>query len=179
MAKPQFPPGRGYSWAPFEPGHRVSVKHGAFSDAIVSAHAEEVRGALVELAPWVVESDRAAVERYCRAEGRARILHDYCMKVSLDRGVESVPAYLWGEASRAEANAAKFGSDLGLDPAGRARLAKDLGWASHLAGDQLAGLQAEGRRLVEAHEARSAAAAALNGHEDGSQGDSVGPETAS
>jgi hypothetical protein len=110
----------------------------------------------------VIESDRAAIERYCRAEARSRILHGYCMKVSLERGVEQVPAYLWGEASRAEANAAKFGSDLGIDPAGRARLAKDLGWASHLAGDQLAGLASEGRRVREEAEARMLTSS--NGH---------------
>jgi hypothetical protein len=62
-------------------------------------------------------------------------------------------AFVWTEATRAEANAAKFGADLGLDPAGRAKLAKDLGVAVHFGGDQLADLAEQGRAIREQRQA--------------------------
>ncbi len=47
-------------------------------------------------------------------------------------GPESVKPYLWSEASRAEANVAKFGQDCGLDATGHARIARDLGLAANI-----------------------------------------------
>ena len=68
----------------------------------------------------------AATERYCRAEARAQLLHRHVMEKADTDGVESVKQYLWMEAGRAEANAAKFAQDLGQDPRGRAAIARDL-----------------------------------------------------
>ena len=46
--------------------------------------------------------------------------------------------YLWAEVGRAEANAAKFGQDCGLDATGHARISRDLGLARNLVTEQRA-----------------------------------------
>lgn len=139
---------RGYSWPPFERGNVVSVKHGANSDRLVTPKADELREALAETCPWVTEVDAAAVGRYCRAEARAVMLHDYCMTKAEGEGVDAVPRSLWQEASRAESNAAKFAQDLGLDPAGRARVLRDLANVRYLNPDNgLSGIAGSARRF--------------------------------
>jgi hypothetical protein len=143
---------RGYSWPPFEKGNLVAVKHGASSERIVSARAAEIRVLLVESFPFLAEPIFAeALERYVRAEARARLLYDYCFAKAEAEGVEAVPRTLWQEASRAESNAAKCAQDLGLDPAGFARIGRDLGVArsigQRLAGPGLAEFAADGRKL--------------------------------
>ena len=178
MARPQFPPSRRYSWAPFEVGNGAAIKHGGFSPVTISEKAEALLDELREFCPWINELDGAAVDRFCRAEARARLLHSYVSKVSVESGIEAVKEYLWAEVRGADTLADKLATGLGLTPEGRAKLARDAAVAGHFAADALAGLQAEGRKLREAYEARSAAAA-LIGHEGGPQGDSTPPETAS
>ncbi len=150
-------PARGYSWPPFAAGNLTAVRHGTRSDRLVSERAAAIHAALVEIAPWVTDLDVEAVDRYCRAEGRARMLHDYTVTTAAQKGVEAVLPYLWTEATRAEANAARFAQDLGLDPTGRAKLAKDLGVAVHFGGDQLADLTEQGRAIRVQRQAELAA----------------------
>lgn len=160
MPTPRWP---GDTRPPFEPGNEMSLVHGA-SRAHLSrraiTEAQELHGRLVEAYPFVEQYDVAQVERYCREETRARLLHEYVMGVSTGEieakrvkkgapttGIEAVPPYLWAEASRANVNAAKLAQDLGLDPTGRWKLLKDAGWARHLAGDAVGSLRATGREL--------------------------------
>ncbi len=150
---------RGYSWPPFEPGNTVSVRHGGFSDRLVSERAKQVRALLFENYPYLADDVFAeALERYCRAEARAQMLHEWIMAVvegSVEvaprngrprTGVEAVPPYLWSEASRAEANAQKFGQDIGLDPIGHVRIARDLGLVARLRGQPGGGVEALARK---------------------------------
>ncbi len=142
----------GYSWPPFEAGNVAALKHGATSPRTVAAKAAEVRAQLLEQFAYLAEDIFAeSVERYCRAEARAVLLHDHIERVAAEQGVEAVRPYLWQEAARAEGNAQKFASDCGLDPAGHARIARDLGVArsigQKLAGDSLVSFAAEGRKL--------------------------------
>ena len=152
VSEPQ--PARGYSWEPFQPGNLKALRHGAHSERVVSARAEEIRSMLVETFPFLgQETFVEALERYCRAEARARLLNDYVMSVAEREGVEAVPRTLWQEASRAESNAMKAAQDCGLDPAGFARIGRDLGVArsigQRLQGPSLSDLAAGGRRLRE------------------------------
>lgn len=141
---------RGYTWPPFEPGNTKSLKHGAFSPRSIAARSELVQEALLDVCPWLIDVDTEAIARYCRAEARARMLHEHVMRVADESGVEAVPAYLWTEASRAETNAQKAGQDLGLDPTGRLKIAKDAGLAKHFAGANVGKLVAEGAAIREA-----------------------------
>lgn len=147
-------PARNYSRAPFERDNLAALRHGARSERVVSARAAEIRSLVVDAFPFLCEPlFGEALERYCRAEARARLLHEYVMSKSEREGVEAVPRTLWQEASRAESNAAKCASDLGLDPAGFARIGRDMGLArsigQRLQGPTLAELAADGRKIRE------------------------------
>ena len=153
-------PARGYTWPPFEKGNLVAVRHGAFSNQLVGEKASRVRELLLERYPYLAdEAFVVALERYCRAEPRAVMLHDYVMEKAETEGVEAVPAYLWAEARGADGNAARFGQDCGLDPTGHARIARDLGLAQtvrrHQAALAVERLKAEGSRLAELREVRT------------------------
>ena len=143
---------RGYSWEPFKSGHLVSVKHGTRSPRLLGAKSDEVREALdhlVATCPWVTPLDAGAVDRYCPAEARAVMLNDYVMATVATKGPEEVPVTLWDSANRSDLAADKLAASLGLTPADRARLVKDLGVAHHYATDDLSDLAAEGRRIRE------------------------------
>ena len=147
-------PARGYSWPTFEKDNLVAVRHGAFSNRLVGEKALQVRELLYERYPYLADDAFVeALERYCRAEARAVMLHDYVTEKAETEGVEAVPAYLWAEARGADANAARFGQDCGLDPTGHARISRDLGLAQNVrvqhAALQVERLQAEGRLAAE------------------------------
>jgi hypothetical protein len=156
----QRQPARGYSWPPFEKGNTLSVgnfgavRHGAYSDRIITEKADHIRGLLLSSYPYLAdETFSEAVLRYCRAEARAVLLHDYVMEKAETKGVEAVKPYLWSEVRGADALAQKCGSDCGLDPAGHAKIARDLGMAANIRGQQasiqIGSLQEQGRRLYE------------------------------
>jgi len=107
----------------------------------------DVSRQLLALCPWLEDVDGGAVDRYVRAEVRARKLASYVEMVMEERGIEAVKPYLWSELAKAEQNAQKFGQDLGLDPTGRARVLKDLGWAKTLARNGVEVLRERGRAL--------------------------------
>lgn len=141
-------PARGYSWEPFAPGNTVGVRHGAFSDRMISAKAAEIHDQLLDACPWIVDTDATAVELWCRVRARHQMLADYVEQVAETEGVGAVRPYLWAELGRAETNLMKATESLGLDPAGRGKLARDLGQASFYT--RTSGLQAlagEGARL--------------------------------
>lgn len=141
-------PARGYRWAPFEKGNLVSVKHGADSERLVDAQADDLHAALVEVCPWVTDLDAGAVRRYCRAEARAVLLSDYVSRVAAEQGPECVPVTVWDSATRADLAADKLSSSLGLTPESRARLLKDVGQAHHYAGDGLDAVIAHGQEVL-------------------------------
>jgi hypothetical protein len=129
------------------------LKHGAFSDRVISEHAAQIRELLLANYPYLGDLIFVeAIERYSRAEARAELLHTFIMETAAAEGVNAVRAYLWSEATRADALAAKCGSDLGLDPRGHSAISRDLGLAAGLRTErsalQVEKLQAEGRRLA-------------------------------
>ena len=113
--------------------------------------ADEIRAQLQDRFPYLAQDIFAeAIVRYARAEARAQLLTDYANAIIEKHGVMAgVPKVknIWAEIARAEANAAKFGQDCGLDPAGHAKLAKDLGWAKRLGQEAVSGLSEVGRAL--------------------------------
>jgi hypothetical protein len=112
-------PPRGYSWPPFQPGHTLSLVHGADSPRTIEARAVIVRQELLAVCPWLdPDKDVIAVARFLRAEARALMLHEYVTS----RPVEKIPLRAFEQATAADRLAAQLGSILGLDPTGRARL---------------------------------------------------------
>jgi hypothetical protein len=56
----QSKPAPNGSWPPFEPGHTLSLKHGAYSELEIRPRVQELRAALLEQLPSVVASQRFA-----------------------------------------------------------------------------------------------------------------------
>ena len=126
-------PARGYSRPPFEKGNLVGARHGTRSVRLVEERAQAIREMLLEQHEFLAEPIFVeALERYCRIEARASMLDTYIVEKVEAEGVEAVPKTLWTEATRADMAAQKAGQDLGLDPTGFARAARDLGFAKSL-----------------------------------------------
>ena len=153
-------PSRGYSWPPFQPGHTLSLKHGADSDRAIAARAEEIHGALLDAAPYLDEPRfLPAVSRYLQAAARETLLHQHIVETSEAKGPAAVSSRLWEQATAAARLSSKLGSDLGLDPIGHARIrALSVGAEATQAG--LSELQDRGRRHVERRRAE------LKGNDD-------------
>ena len=139
---------------PFAEGNLIPLVHGASNNPgapnkILSTKAADVAEALIGTYPWVLETDVVAIEQYCRAEARSRLLHEHAMEVAEHKGIEAVPAYIWAECSKAENNAGRFAEQLGLTPMGRLKIAKDAGFAQHFQGERLRELIDNGRALRE------------------------------
>lgn len=132
---------------PFTDGNLAAMKHGAFSPRLVGERAADLRPQLDEVAPWIAASDDLAVEHLATCLARYRMLDEYVATFAAEHGVAAVKPYLWAEVSRAESNLQKALEGLGLNPAGRGKLARDLGVAHHFAGDGLQELGAQGRAL--------------------------------
>ncbi len=124
-----------------------SVKHAAHSPEILSVNAGVLRNTLIEVYPWIMESDAVAIEQYCRAEARARLLGDYLVEICATQGPSAVPGYLWKSASDADSVAMRAATSLGLTPEGRLKIAKDAGFASHFQGEKLRGLVEQGAEM--------------------------------
>jgi hypothetical protein len=76
-------------------------------------------------------ADQTAVERFCRAETRARMLDAWIVATVEAKGPDRVRPWSWQEANRADRLATELGHSLGLDPLGRARLQRETAEAGH------------------------------------------------
>lgn len=121
-------PARG-SWPPFQPGHELSTRHGAYSPRRVDPLAAELVDlvladptcAYLQAARW-----RAGLWAWARAEARVQLLTEWL--ADHGEGVDSdgsiAPALtalrMW------EVRASNARSRLGLDPLSAARLGRDV-----------------------------------------------------
>ena len=146
-------PARGYSWPAFQPGHRLSVKAGAYSPSIVAERAAEVHAHLLTVAPYLdVDVFLPQVDRYLRAAAIESLLDEYVVA----KGIESCAPRMIEQLHTARRLARDMAIELGLSPRGRAELATLLAGASR-AEQSLADLRAEGARILRGAERRLAA----------------------
>jgi hypothetical protein len=146
MADDKRPP-RGYSWPDATPGNTIALKHGSYSERAIAERAQLVHASLLEVAPWCAE-DRylPSIDRYLKATARETLAHDALMA-----GGKISPRLL--ETATAAARLAwSMGDQLGLTPAGHARLRMLTAGGEH-AEASLADLAAQGRAIREAREA--------------------------
>ncbi len=102
---------------PFEPGNQIVRRHGTYSPAAIAERAAEVHDALLDIAPWVDEPEYApSVDRYLKATAREQLAHEALMA-----GGKLVPRLL-ETATAASRLAWQMGEQLGLTPAGHAKL---------------------------------------------------------
>lgn len=154
MSEPSSIPARGYSWAPFQPGHTLSTKHGAQSQRhlrpLVNQLLEEVR----RLAPWCSSPVFApTVEAWAWAEAQAVTYRNHFDEAGLGLDDEEPPKgdQRW---DRAEGRAAKLRAELGLSPVALTRLLGNLSTLAPAAAHEgLAELQQVGAKIRAAIEA--------------------------
>lgn len=146
---------RGYSWPPFEPGHTLSLKHGADSPRQVQPVADELEAWLHEAAPWTrAQSNLATVKAWAWAEARAQLIRSWLDQHEAVNDEGEVPAaatYL----ERIEARAARLREELAQTPQSKAKLLAALTSIAVASGDDegLAALKAEGGRILDARRA--------------------------
>jgi hypothetical protein len=126
-------PASGYSWASFEVGNSVGLRHGAWSDRNVDPRASElVEGLLADDDVAYLRAPRwaAAVWAWARTEARVALVTEYLTGLvgagrlgDLDDPKVSAAYRLLG---RFEAAAMQQRGRLGLDPASAAKLGKDV-----------------------------------------------------
>ena len=107
---------------PFEPGHELSTRHGAWSDRKVSPVAERYLATAVETVDYLQDpSYLPALSAWARTEARIELL-----EVWLDEhGMVDDEGKVRGAANllaRFEAQAAKQRERLGMDPLSRAKI---------------------------------------------------------
>ena len=102
----------------------MPIKHGAYSDGIVSERAAQVRREL-DWMPWLADEDPATVSRYCRAEAQAELLSEY-FYAGFDQEGGTVTPMSFDTVARAENTAARLATELGLSLLGRRRRCDEL-----------------------------------------------------
>ena len=148
-------PPRGYSWPPFQDGNAAARVHGARSEREIGPRAVEIMTALLEdpAQPDHVRSPvfRHHVWAWARAESVAGLLFDYLAGLSFDEMVTPrlaatrSPVDLWKVA---DGHAGRLRSSLGLDPAGYAKIRRDLGLSQRASEEALEQLSAAGAAIV-------------------------------
>jgi len=134
----------------FEPGNVVSLRHGAYSPATIKAKAEQVHEALLEVAPWCAEARfLPSVNRYLQATAREQVAHEAIMS-----GGKLSPR-LFEVATAAARLAWAMADQLGLTPAGHARLKVLVAGATHAEAD-VAALARQGAEILRRREAEIA-----------------------
>lgn len=144
------------SWSPrpaqpYEPGNLEAVRHGAYSERMIAERAEQVHAEITAVAPWL-DDDRymPALAAYLRAVAREQLAQR-----ALDGwdGKGRFPSRLVETATAAARLAWQMGDELGLTPAGHARL-KALTAEAVGAEASLADLLESGRKTRLAAQAR-------------------------
>ena len=102
---------------PFEENNKLSLRHGAYSPTVIAEEASRVHSALLVECPWLDEPRyMPSLMRYLTASAREQLAHK-----ALTSAAKFSPRLL--EAATAAARLAwMMGDELGLTPAGHAKL---------------------------------------------------------
>ncbi len=120
-------PTRGYTWPPAEPGNALAMKHGAWSPRMVDPLAEEMVAAIAPTVTWWQPCDQPAIWAWAQTEIRCQLIAEWLADKGSeidpeDESVRPAAALL----DRLTARCESMRSKLGLDPASRARLGRDV-----------------------------------------------------
>ncbi len=173
-------PARGYSWAPFEKGNAVSLRHGARSRRIYEPLAADLAAGLLEERPDLQDFPDA-LAAWAEAEARAELLRKWIADQTLfdDEEKPRSGVLTWLRSFEGQAESAR--RTLGLDPRSSAELTKLRAEATGQVFD-IEALMARGREARLAAEKRQALSAAQDapgepaGAPDGQQDHDTGRE---
>lgn len=138
--------GAGGPASSFDPGHELSLRHGAYSPRKVDPLARELVEQVAAQVPYLAAdpSYAPAVWAWARAEAQVQLLDEYLQEMGSIDG--DVPRPLLETFRHFMRLAADARSRLGLDPMSRAKLGRDVTSASV----DLAALMAEANGRVRA-----------------------------
>jgi hypothetical protein len=139
---------------PFEPGHELSLRHGAMSERKLQPIAEQLTEDLLEVAPWCDRpAFRPAVEAWAWSEAVCVKYRAWFAERGLsDEAGEPLPGLVrW---DRAEARASALRKRLSIDPSSFASFLSRLATTSAITEnvEGLAEVRREGRAIVQARE---------------------------
>jgi hypothetical protein len=133
-------PRRGYSWPPLQPGHTLTLKHGATSPRVLQPIADQLAAGLGAVAPWTSAAAFAgSVASWAWAEAQAHVLRIYLDEHGLVDG-EGQPRPAAGMLERVEGRLAGLRAQLGLTPLALGKLLATLSQVDGDKGEQ--GLEA-------------------------------------
>ena len=117
---------------PFEPGHKINQRHGAYDVELVTADAAQMLADMRrDGAPWLNVVDGPELQAWLHAEAALRRVHAYLEQVGWvdDKGKPRPATELWSRLDRA---AARARAALGFNPTSRAALGRDTATARAL-----------------------------------------------
>ncbi|MDQ6947592.1 MAG: P27 family phage terminase small subunit [Actinomycetota bacterium] len=144
-------PARRYSWAPFAPGHTLSLAHGVYSPRSWKPLAAAIAAELPDLAPWCSRPTYGpAVAAWARTEAQVRLVEAWLDEHGpLD--TDGVPRPAAALLARLESRAQSLRAELGLSPLAHARLLATFATTPTGADDSaLDALMAAGREVMAA-----------------------------
>lgn len=149
---------RGYSWAPFQPGHELSLQHGAYSPRTWRPLADRIAAELPDIAPWCTRPTYGpAVAAWSRTEAQLQLVMTWLDEHGPLDG-DGAPRPATSLLAKLEAHARELRNDLGLSPLALARLLSVLDGAPAGTDDVgLEGLKAAGSRIIADRTAAEAA----------------------
>lgn len=160
-------PARGYSWAPFQPGHDLSVRHGARSKRHLRPLVDQLLEEAHRLAPWCSAPVFApTVEAWAWAEAAVIMYRRHFDEVGMGLDEEDPPQG-YERWHRAERHAIGLRQELGLTPVALTKLLANLSTLAPAAAHEgLAELQSVGARIrAEIETAATAGDGAMGGDE--------------
>lgn len=147
-------PARGYSWAPFQPGHDLSTKSRAWSPAHVDPRAQQLLEEIAadqEVAFLASPAYVPLLRTWATAVVRMELFGEWLFAKSMDdqmrapRGGAKAPIEVWFGMAKTVAN---LSAQLGLTPLARARLGRDFATAQAISGRSLQEWQAKGAEMA-------------------------------
>lgn len=116
-------PVRGYSWPPFQPGHELSTRHGAYSPRRIGERAALISAEVLELAPHLAEPEFAlALTEYAMARARVELTSVAIEDHLATAPIAKLSPRLIEAATAASREAGSQRASLGLDPRSLAEL---------------------------------------------------------
>jgi hypothetical protein len=148
-------PRRGYSWPPFQPGHTLSLKHGATSPRVLQPVADRLAAGLGEVAPWTsARAFAGAVASWAWAEAQAHVLRAWLDEHGLVDD-DGQPRGAAGMLERVEVRLVGLRDRLGLTPLALGKLLATLSQVDGEKGQEgLEALRAAGAELRAAADQR-------------------------
>jgi hypothetical protein len=142
-------PARKYTWAPFEPGHTLSLQHGGYSPRVYGDTAEALVAWVLEQRPHLAPYS-TAVAAWAELEARCGVLRAHLDEHGMldDRGRPRPAVEL---LLRLERQADRARQRLGLDPRADVDLVKATAETQHLTSD-LDAIREAGRKALETAE---------------------------